>query len=69
MAGSANEIPIADFTRLFAPGGIYDSYFKSELEAFVNQTRTPWAWRTDGAGNTVGGGVPLAKFETGRADP
>jgi type VI secretion system protein ImpL len=63
VASSMNDIPLADFTRLFGPNGVYDSYFKSDLEALVNQTRTPWSWRTDSGGRQVGGGVPLDKFE------
>ena len=42
---------------------MFDAYFKSELETLVNQTRTPWSWRTDASGAPVGGGVSLAQFE------
>jgi type VI secretion system protein ImpL len=63
VAGSTNDMPIADFTRLFGPSGVFDSYFKTELEPLVNQTRSPWSWRTNAAGVPVGGGVPLSQFE------
>jgi type VI secretion system protein ImpL len=59
VASSMNDIPLADFERLFGPNGVFDSYFKSDLEAFVNTTRSPWTWRQGAAG----GGVPLAQFE------
>ena len=64
VAGSTNDIPIADFERLFGPNGVFETYFKTELETLVNTTRTPWSWRTDASGAPVGGGVPLAQFET-----
>ena len=58
-AGSTNDIPLADFERLFGLGGVFDSYFKSDLEPYVNTTRSPWSWREGAAG----GNVPLAQFE------
>jgi type VI secretion system protein ImpL len=63
VAGSTNDMPIADFTRVFGPNGVFDAYFKTELEPLVNQTRSPWSWRTNAAGVPVGGGVPLSQFE------
>jgi type VI secretion system protein ImpL len=64
VTGSANDIPIADFERLFGPNGVYDSYFKTVLQDLVNTTRTPWAWRTDTSGVSVAvAGVPLGQFE------
>ena len=62
--GSSMDIPIADFERLFAPNGLFDSYFQRELRDLVNTSRTPWTWRTDATGAAVGGGVPLTLFES-----
>jgi type VI secretion system protein ImpL len=64
VAGSSTDIPLADFARLFGPNGLFDEYFKRELQDLVNTTRTPWTWRTDATGAQVGGGVPLALFES-----
>jgi type VI secretion system protein ImpL len=64
VTGSANDIPITDFERLFGPNGVYDSYFKTVLQDLVNTTRTPWTWRTDTSGVSVAvAGVPLGQFE------
>ena len=47
VAGSATDVPLADFGRLFGYGGVYDTFFKSELANLVDTSRSPWAWRTD----------------------
>jgi len=60
---SSTDIPLADFERLFAPNGVYDMFFKSDLQSRVNTTRTPWTWLTDSSGTPVGSGIPLAQFE------
>jgi type VI secretion system protein ImpL len=61
--GSTTDIPIADFERLFGPNGVYDMFFKSDLQNRVNMARSPWTWLTDATGAPVGSGIPLAKFE------
>jgi type VI secretion system protein ImpL len=63
VAGSTTDIPIADFERLFGPNGVYDMFFKSDLQNRVNTTRSPWTWLTDTSGAPVGSGIPLAQFE------
>jgi type VI secretion system protein ImpL len=63
VAASANDILMADFERLFGPNGVYDMFFKTELQNRVNTTRSPWTWLTDSSGNAVGAGIPLAQFE------
>lgn len=63
VAGSTTDIPIADFEHLFGPNGVYDMFFKSDLQNRVNTTRSPWTWLTDSSGAPVGSGIPLAQFE------
>jgi type VI secretion system protein ImpL len=64
VAASPDDVPLADFGRLFGDGGVYDSFFKSTLQELVDTARTPWVWRRDESGAQVGGGaVPLARFE------
>jgi type VI secretion system protein ImpL len=63
FATSTTDIPIADFERLFGPNGVYDMFFKSDLQNRVNTTRSPWTWLTDASGAPVGSGIPLAQFE------
>lgn len=63
VPGSNTDILIADFERLFGPNGVYDMFFKSDLQNRVNTMRSPWTWLTDSSGRPVGSGIPLAQFE------
>jgi type VI secretion system protein ImpL len=64
VAGSPTDVPLADFGRLFGYGGVYDTFFKNELVNLVDETRTPWTWRSDASGAAVGGSVSmLRQFE------
>ncbi len=60
---STDDVPLADFGRLFGPGGAYDAFFKDQLVDLVDTSRRPWVWRRDDSGNSVGGGLPLEKFQ------
>jgi type VI secretion system protein ImpL len=40
--GSAGEIPIDDFARLFAPGGLIDGFFNTQLRPYVDVSGTVW---------------------------
>jgi type VI secretion system protein ImpL len=65
VAGSSADVPLADFGRLFGYGGVFDTFFKEELEPLVDTTRTPWVWRTDASGASVGPSMAmLRQFET-----
>ncbi len=46
--GSQKDAPIDDFTRLFAPGGMLDSYYQSQIKPYVD-TRGP-VWRAHALG-------------------
>ncbi|MER0237069.1 type VI secretion system membrane subunit TssM [Fulvimarina sp. MAC8] len=62
---SSDDIPLADFVRLFAPDGLFDGFFKANLAPFVDTSSSPWTWRgTFGAAGTDS--QALATFE--RAD-
>ncbi|MCG5240216.1 type VI secretion system membrane subunit TssM [Azospirillum doebereinerae] len=39
------DVTNADFARLFAPGGMIDQFFNTNLRPFVDMTVTPWAWQ------------------------
>jgi type VI secretion system protein ImpL len=39
---SDQGIPLADFTRLFAPGGLLDTVFNTQIRPFVNMTSGSW---------------------------
>ncbi|MCB9948688.1 MAG: type VI secretion system membrane subunit TssM [Rhodospirillaceae bacterium] len=44
-ADSITDMTLDDFKRMFGPGGLLDSFFKDNLESFVNTLPTPWQWR------------------------
>jgi len=35
---------MTDFTRLFGPKGLFQSFFNEQLRPFVDTTVTPWRW-------------------------
>jgi type VI secretion system protein ImpL len=45
--GSAREVPIGDFARLFAPNGIMDTFFKEQLAPLVDTSKPVWAFKPD----------------------
>jgi len=42
VSGSADDVPIEDFTRLLGPGGEMEKFFNVNLKAYVDTTRQPW---------------------------
>jgi type VI secretion system protein ImpL len=40
-----SEVKIADFARLFAPGGMIDGFFNENLANHVDTTSRPWTWK------------------------
>ncbi|BCG82036.1 type VI secretion system membrane subunit TssM [Mesorhizobium sp. 113-3-3] len=41
------EISMADFARLFAPGGLMDRFFAQNLAPLIDMTGQEWTWRQD----------------------
>jgi type VI secretion system protein ImpL len=39
------DVALQDFTRLFAPGGLIDSFFQENLVKFVDVRTRPWTWK------------------------
>ena len=60
VPGSPRDVPLADFGRLFGHDGIFDRFFRTNLESLVDTTRRPWSWRP-GTGNLSPG--MLSRFE------
>nr|MCU0254883.1 type VI secretion system membrane subunit TssM [Acidobacteriota bacterium] len=46
--GSAQDVTLDDFSRLFGPGGLIDGFFQKYLSAFVDTTQKTWQWRVAG---------------------
>ncbi|MBP0491779.1 type VI secretion system membrane subunit TssM [Pararoseomonas indoligenes] len=42
VPGSAQETPLDDFGRLFAPGGLIDGFFNTQLKPYVDTSGTVW---------------------------
>jgi type VI secretion system protein ImpL len=47
FAKSDRDLPIADFARLFAPGGAIDRFFSANLEPLVNRNGKSWTWKSN----------------------
>ena len=67
VAASTVDVPLADFGRVFGYGGVFDRFFKSELEPLVDTSRSPWTWRNDASGVSVGPSLAmLRQFESAK---
>ena len=47
VKASGRDVPLADFARLFAPGGIMDKFYKERVEPYVDASKAQWSWRAD----------------------
>ena len=59
---AGNDVGLADFGRLFAPNGLFDSFYRTRLAALVDDSRKPWRWR-EGAGAIGGSSGLLSQFQ------
>jgi type VI secretion system protein ImpL len=47
---STRDVTQEDFARVFAPGGLFDTFFQKNLASFVDTSTRPWSFRkVDGA--------------------
>ncbi len=54
VPGSTLETPLDDFAKLFAPGGLIDGFFNTQLRPYVDTTGTTWkAQSVDGVAAPV----------------
>ena len=62
-AGSTDDIPLDDFTKLFAPGGLIDGFFNTQLRPYVDTSGTVWQPQpVDGVPAPISGS-DLAQFQ------
>ncbi|CCV11971.1 type VI secretion system membrane subunit TssM [Mesorhizobium sp. STM 4661] len=48
FAGNSTEdIAMADFSKLFAPGGLLDRFFAQNLAPLIDMTSQDWSWKQD----------------------
>jgi type VI secretion system protein ImpL len=45
FAEGTNEVPLADFGRLFGNGGVFDTFFKANVESLVDTEQAQWTWK------------------------
>lgn len=62
---SPNDVPLEDFGRVFGFNGTFDTFFRDNLAALVDVSRTPWNWRA-GAGAIGGSPEMLRQFQQAR---
>jgi type VI secretion system protein ImpL len=67
VAGSGNDIPLDDFGKLFAPGGLLDTYFNAQLRPFVNTAGGNWKLQTAGEVAPPIGPAELGQFQRAAA--
>nr|WP_180882900.1 type VI secretion system membrane subunit TssM [Mesorhizobium loti] len=46
-SGDTEDIPMTDFAKLFAPGGLMDSFFAQNLAPLIDMTGQEWTWKQD----------------------
>jgi type VI secretion system protein ImpL len=59
VAASPNDVPLADFGRVFGFGGVFDTFYRDNLAALIDVSRSPWVWREGAA--AIGGSAALLK--------
>jgi len=59
---SVQDIAMADFVRLFGPQGLFQTFFKNRLDAFVDTSAQPWGWRGTFGGDSIPSQA-IAQFE------
>ncbi|HEY0686692.1 MAG TPA: type VI secretion system membrane subunit TssM [Steroidobacter sp.] len=65
VRSSANDVPLEDFGRVFGYNGTFDTFFRDNLAALVDVSRTPWSWRS-GAASIGGSPEMLRQFQQAR---
>lgn len=67
VAGSTNDIPLDDFAKLFATGGLLDTYFNTQLRPFVIMSVGSWKLQSAGDVAPPIGPGELAQFQRAAA--
>jgi type VI secretion system protein ImpL len=56
------DVTLEDFARVFSSGGLYDTFFQSNLTGLTDTSRDPWRWR-QGAEGVGGSTAILTQFQ------
>jgi len=62
--GAATDVPVADFARLFGTGGVFDTFYMTNLAPFVDTSGTRWRWREASGGSLGLADAILTQFES-----
>jgi len=46
-AAGNQEVPLADFAKLFSPNGVMDKFFTQYLAPYADTSRSDWVWRKE----------------------
>ncbi len=60
---SQTDLPLAEFSRFFAPKGLFDKFFKENLEGLIDTSSRPWKAQSDGTGNALVSRKAVRMFE------
>jgi type VI secretion system protein ImpL len=60
---SGIDVPLDDFSHLFAEGGTFDKFYRENLAQLVDTSRSPWQWK-EGAAQPSGVHGLLQQFQT-----
>ena len=64
LVANGTDAPLADFGEVFGYNGVFDRFFKENLQEFVSTTGPAWRWRTDASGAPAGTSMAmLRQFE------
>ncbi|MGY4571194.1 type VI secretion system membrane subunit TssM [Bradyrhizobium pachyrhizi] len=47
VRSSGQEVPLADFAKLFSPNGVMDKFFTQFLAPYADTSRSEWVWRKE----------------------
>lgn len=47
VRSSNQEVPLADFAKLFSPNGVMDKFFTQYLAPYADTSRSDWVWRKE----------------------
>jgi len=64
---SRRDVPMADFARLFAPGGLIESFWRENMAGMVDTGSEPWRWAEGRAAELGLPGTMPEQFRRARA--
>ena len=50
---SPADLPLTEFTRFFGPNGLFDKFFKENLDGLIDTSSRPWKAQTNGQGSPL----------------